>query len=373
LIPFSSQSRSSVVVAAVAIHVGLIGVYLGKCGGDLSALVGASHAAVGHPPLERVSASIGPGGYDGMFYYAIARNPWVPHTLGIDAPAFRHVRVLYPMLCWLLSGGDADLLLWVMPAVNLLAIAALAWLGATLALKHGMSPWWGFVLPLAVNACIPALRNLTDNVSTLAVFALLLAWLLDARWWVAALLALAALFAREQNVLVVGILILAATFRKQPRAVGGLAGVLAVWFVWLGLLHAAYGCWPFQIGVKVFGVPFAGMAYGWSHLGGSYHFSTRLAIVNGLSLGHMALLLCCMAPIAVLCGSRIVGGVILIGALLAVVSTDVIWNDLWSYRRAFVWLPLGIWLGGIQTRRPWLLVSLLPAALFSLAAALRLV
>lgn len=359
-----------VVLASVALHVGLMGIYLRKYAGDVSALVGASHAQVGRPPLEAVTASIGPGGYDGMFYYAIARNPWAPHTLGIDAPAFRHVRLLYPVLCWLASGGESHLLLFVMPLVNLLAIAALAWIGAQHALKLGMSPWWGFVLPLAVNACIPALRNLTDNVSTLAVFALLLAWLADGRWWVVGMCALAALFAREQNVLIVGVLMAMALFRQEPKRLGVLAAALAVWCLWLGVLHATYARWPFAIGVQVFGTPFGGLAYGWTHLGGFQH-STRLAIINGLSLGHMIVLLGCAAPLAIARDNRTVATVVvLLGAVMAVVGTDALWSDLFSYRRAFVWLPLGIWLAGVQTRSLWLLASLLPAALFSLAAAL---
>ena len=33
-------------------------------------------------------------GYDGQFYYAIARGPWHRHEAGIDAPVVRHARVL---------------------------------------------------------------------------------------------------------------------------------------------------------------------------------------------------------------------------------------------------------------------------------------
>jgi hypothetical protein len=77
----------------------------------------------------------------------------------------RHLRILYPLVGWLLSGGDALRLLWVLPAINLGAIAALAAVGALLALRSGLSSWWGFLLPIAVNAGLPALRDLTDNLS----------------------------------------------------------------------------------------------------------------------------------------------------------------------------------------------------------------
>ena len=87
-----------------------------------------------------------------------------------------------------------------MPLVNLLAIAALAALGAAAARGYGLSPWWGVLLPFAVNAGMPALRNLTDVLSTLSVAALLIAWLRRWPWWTAALCAAATLFSREQNV-----------------------------------------------------------------------------------------------------------------------------------------------------------------------------
>jgi hypothetical protein len=368
----TNRSIAAVVIGSLVLHAALLTLYVAKHNGDVTALVGASHAAVGRDPLESVTTSIGPGGYDGMFYYAIARNPWTPHTLGIDNPALRHVRILYPILCWLVSGGDALRLFWVMPAIQLIIIGALAWLGSWTAWKHGMSVAWGFVLPLAVNACIPALRDLTDNLSTLLVFALLVAWLFEAPWWSVTLLALAAVFAREQNVLVVGIVMLAAAWKQRYAVTSGLAATLAAWLAWATFLHALYGSWVFQNGSFVCGLPLNGFAYGWTHLGG-FHHSTRLAIVNSVSLGHMALLLVVAVPAVLLGGSRALAVILLLSVVLAVFATDAIWNDLISYRRVLVGLPLGIWLAGIRARKTWLLWPLTPAGLFSLAATLRYV
>jgi len=368
--PFPVRKALLVVLTAVLLHAGMLAIYVGKYG-DLSALVGASYRAVGQPPLEAVTVGIGPGGYDGMFYYAIAQNPWVPHTLGIDAPAFRHVRVLYPICCWALSGGgDPQLLLWVMPLVNLLAIAGLTWLGAWVAWRHGLSPWWGLVVPLAVSACIPAARNLTDNLSTLAVFALLAAWLLDRPWWLLTLLALAAVFTREQNILVVGIVFVTAACTRRGAVAGGMAFALAAWLGWISLLQWVYGVSPLHIGVKVFSVPLGGLTYAWTHLGG-YHGSTRLAIINGLSLLHMALFLGLGAYVVWQRRSAAVVLVVLASMGMALLATEVLWNDLVSYRRALVWLPLGLFLTGVQANQRWLLCCLIPAGLFSLAVALR--
>jgi hypothetical protein len=365
-----TRSIIAAVVATIGVHTALLALYVAKHNGDVTALVGASHSAVGRPPLERVTTSIGPGGYDGMFYYAIARNPWTPHTLGIDNPPLRHVRILYPILCWLVSGGDALRLFWAMPAIQLVIIGALAWLGSWTAWKHGMSVAWGVVLPLVVNAGIPALRDLTDNLSTLLIFALLVAWLFEAPWWSLTLLALAAVFAREQNVLVVGIVMLAAAWKQRYALTSGLVATLVAWLAWATFLHAVYGSWVFENSSLVRGVPFDGLAYGWTHLGG-FHHSTRLAIINGLSLGHMAVLLAIAVPAGLFGGSRVLAAVLLLSLVLAIFATDGIWNDLISYRRVLVGLPLGIWLAGIHGRKSRLLWPLTPAGLFSLAAALR--
>ena len=365
------RATVSVVAATVVLHAVLMGIYLSKFEYDISAFVGASHSAVGQPPLEHVTASIGPGGYDGMFYYAIARNPFVPQRLGIDHPTRRHARILYPILSWLASaGGHPVALLWVMPALNLLLIGGLAWLGSWTAQQYGMSAVWGFVLPLAVNAGIPALLDLTDNVSTLLVFALLVAWLRHASSWLLMLLALGAVLAREQNVLIVAILLAAAVGSRRRAAASALAMTLGVWLAWAAVLQAAYGVSVFEGSRHVRGVPFAGLAYGWSHLGG-VRDSTRLAIINGLSLGHMAVLMVVAIPAVLFYSNRLVGAVLVLSLVLAVIGTNVIWNDLIEYRRVLVWLPLGIWLSGLESRQAWLLWSLTPAGLFSLAAALR--
>ncbi len=116
-----------------------------------------------------------------------------------------------------------------MPLVNLLAIAGLAWLGALAATRQGFSPWWGVLLPLAVDAALPAMRDLTDAVSTCALAALLVAWLLRQPWWVLLPCALAAVFSREQNTAVVAIVLACAAWRRQWPTCAALAVVLALW------------------------------------------------------------------------------------------------------------------------------------------------
>jgi hypothetical protein len=360
--------------AAVLLHVALLGLYLHKYDYDPSALVCASRGAAGHYPLEKVQVGIGPGGYDGMFYYALARNPWRLHLQeGIDAPAFRHSRLLYLAICWAGSGGDAGLLLWVMPLLNLAAIGGLAWLGAWYAQRQDLSPWWGLALPFVVNAAIPALRNLTDVLSTLFVCALLLAWLTEQRPWLLLVLALGAVLTREQNLAPVGLMLLAAGWQRRFALSAGLAAVLAVWLGWIGLVWAGYGVWPYQGGGCHWQLPGQGYAYAWTHLGGLERFSTRLACFNALSLAQFTVAAGLGVAIAFWKADPLVRATALAAVVMALLASPQIWNDLISYRRAFVWLPLGVWLAAVQLRRPAVLWTLLPAGLFSVGAALRYV
>src|ERR1700722_18790855 len=202
-------------LAAVALHATLLFSYAVPGDGDLSVLVCVGPDKAGSYPFEQVKSPVGTNGYDGMYYYALARSPWKRHGADLDCPGVRHLRILYPALCWLLSRGDPRALFWAMPLVNLLAIGGLAAFGASMARRAGKSAWWGVLLPLAVNALLPAMRNLTDDVSALAVCGLLCAWLWNWPAWSIGLWAAAALFSREQNAVLVLCVFVAALWQRR--------------------------------------------------------------------------------------------------------------------------------------------------------------
>jgi hypothetical protein len=338
-----------------------MGAYVAAYGGDLSALVCASRPAAGQPPYEAVRVGFGPDGYDGQFYYALARAPWRTHHSGIDLPAFRHLRLLYPALSWLLSGGDKYVLLGIMPLVNLAAVAGLTVLGARLALRQGLSPWWGFWLPLAANAGMPALRNLSDPLATLAAFGLLAAWLQGSRGGVVLLWALAAVFAREQNVALVGLLVLAAAWQRRLAVAAGLGAVLLLWITWVGVLRVVYGAWPFPVGAGAFDLPLVGFL---TRCRASFFGGTEGSrVIHALGLGFVTLEVVLALYVASRPINRLVSAVLLVSVLFALLGGPAIYSGTWSYARVFVWLPLGIWLGCVQTRQRWP-VGLLGLAVF---------
>jgi hypothetical protein len=391
-IPFCIlQSAFCIALVAAAFHAALLAAYVAAFHNDLSSLVCVARERLGQAPYEHIRTGFDRNGYDGQFYYALARAPWMRHGLDIDMPAVRQARILYPAASWLLSGGDGERLLWAMPLVNLLAIAGLAALGALVARDNGLNPWWGVLLPFAVNAGMPALRNLTDVTSTLAVAALLVAWLRRAPWWVITLAAAATLFGREQNVLIV-LLVLAFSVRRpsggrQPpearssqgadaprsanvnaRLLMGLFGVLLLWSMWLGVLRVYYGEWSLLPAGGNLGPPLAGIVYRWTHL---------TVDSRGFTLFHVVCLLTLTLQLGLALwlwrvpGDRLVRLVALAGAALAIVGGLALYGDNWSYPRVFAWLPLGVWLACVQARWYWPLVALSAPGVLPVAVLLR--
>lgn len=349
------------VLAAAAWHALLLAGYVLAFGGDLSALVCADRERVGRWPYETVRVGFGTPGFDGQFYYTLARDPWRLYGAPIDVPAYRHARILYPALAWALSGGgDPGKLLWAMPAINLLAAAGLAWLGARLALHHGRSAWWGFLLPVVVNVGMPALRNLTDPLAALTACGLLTAWLLRSRAWVVFAWAAAAVLSREQNAAVVLIVLLAALYHRQWRHAAGLAAAVLLLAGWLAALRGAYGEWPFS--KDNVSLPLAGMFDCWRQPGA---FPTvRSAALHAVGMLLIAAQVALSVGLAFVRVNRSVKLVALAGALLALVAGAAVYEGEWSYTRVFLWMPLAVWLGSVVTGRRWPLAVLSPAALW---------
>jgi hypothetical protein len=359
--------------AAVAggLHAVLLFSYVAAFGGDPGSLVCVNARCIGKPPYEAVRVSVQKEGYDGQFYYALAQAPWGRNELGMDCAPMRQVRILYPALSWLLSGGDPQRLLWVMPGLNLLAIAGLAGLGAALALRGGLSPWWGVLLPLAVNVAMPALRDLTDVLSTFAIGALLVTWLLRGPWWALTLGAGAALFSREQNLAIVLAVFLGAVWRRQTLTCAGLAGALALWAGWIGVVAVRYGVWPFH-GMEEghFGLPLAGMLSRLSHLdqvpsraSAAVHLVSLLLLLFEIGLAvYLAL------HLVRLRADLVLPLVTLAGAALALLGGFILYEDHWGYSRLFAWLPLGLWLTCAHLRWRWPLVLTSVPVMLPLAA-----
>lgn len=345
-----------VALAAAAAYALLLGLFVIAHKGDPGSLVCADPARIGKAPLEVVKVGFGQG-YDGQFYYAIARNPWRTHSSEeIDGPP-RHVRILYPALGWLLSGGDRTALLWVLPLVNLVALAGLAACGAHVVQARGLSPWWGLLLPAAVGGGIAALRDLTDVVSACAIAGLLVARL---RGWHPALLLLAAaatLFSREQNIIVVAAVLAVTVWERRWSTAAGLVGVIALWAGWVVALRLAYGTWPVLTTQGNLGLPLSGLRYALTHLK-PVHSGVITVAINVLCLLSLIIQIGLLAYLARLRPDPALLLVALAGFVLLITTGVSIYEDRWSFMRVLAWLPLALWLGYGEVRRSWALVVL---------------
>jgi hypothetical protein len=355
------------VVAAVLVQVGLTAVYLAPFGGNASALVCLDEKHLGQWPFDGIDIGFGKTGFDGQFYYALARNPWIrhPELLSFAAP-YRHARILFLLLSWALSGGSTALLIWAMPLVNLLAIAGLAWLGCELAGHYGRNPWWGFALPLVLNVGTAALRDLTDPLAAFTVCGMLAAWLL--RWpaWQLGAWAVAAVLSREQNAAVVVLLLLESLRHRSWPKTTLLTGALVVLLAWVGMLKWTYGDWPTAPGNL--DPPFAGMWYRWTHLVGG---GSGAALIHALGMCLLTVQVGLSLSLVPLRAERLTALVALAGACLAVMGGHSIYENGWSYPRVFLWMPLALWLWGVQTGRNWPTILSLAVLMWPLSAVIQ--
>jgi hypothetical protein len=353
------------VLAAACIHIALVGFYLIPFHGDVGVMVCAPKHWLGQGPLEKVHTTVGTDGFDGTYYYIIAQNPLHPQDDFIDLPCYRRARIFYPMASWLLSGGgDPSGLLWVMPLLNLLATCGLAWLGARFAYAHGRSAWWGFLLPLAVNAVMPGLRNLTDSWSAFATMGVMIAWFL--RWSSLSLAgwAIMAALTREQNLAIVAALGLAAIMERDWRRVAALGTAVLIAAGWLAYLWAHYGHPPrAPTGLDL---PFTGIWYGWTHLGVNDIGQARNPYPHLIRFTILTIQTALCLAIAVR-DRRALGLLALVAASLVLVACQPLYVDRWNYPRVLNWTAMVIWLWAVQSGRRWPVVLLAPTALWPIA------
>ncbi|HEV3385663.1 MAG TPA: hypothetical protein VG097_12680 [Gemmata sp.] len=358
------EGRSSVVIpwfpvalTAMVAYALLIALFVAAYKNDVSALACINPSHVGTFPFETAGIGLGTAnGYDGQFYYAVARDPWRIHGPNeIDLPA-RHVRILYPALAWLVSRGDPTALFWALPLVNILALGGLAGLGALLARSRGLSSWWGLLLPEAVCGGLTLLRDLTDLVSSLTISVMLVARLRNWNPMVLVIAAGGALFSREQNIFVVSAFLFVSLWERNWRTALGLAAVLILWGSWVLILKLEYEAWPILPSQGNLSQPFEGLRYACTHLGNTRD-EIRMNLFCLLSLaGQVGLLAYLLRqrcdPALVLVG--------LTGLLLVCTAGESVYLSWWAYMRVQAWLPLALWLGfaGAGCRWPLFILAL---------------
>src|SRR5215813_2420377 len=106
------------------------------------------------------------GGYDGQFYYRLALDPFTSKRtdfgITLDNPSYRHQRILYPFLAWVMSAGRADLAPWAMLFINCAGLCLIGWLGGSYAQTFKQHALWGLFLPLYPGSLFSLTRDLVE-------------------------------------------------------------------------------------------------------------------------------------------------------------------------------------------------------------------
>jgi len=170
-------------VAAIVLlaAVGFVALRLVVAGsGDISHFVIATRVPFVNPAKAPGGLGLIHGNpYDGEFYYRLALDPANLHTtafgITLDVP-FRLERIGYPFLAWLLALGQAPLVPFSLVLVNVLAMAAIGYLGAVFAVAAKRHALWGLLLPAYFGLWFSLARDLTEPVSAACLLAALLAY-----------------------------------------------------------------------------------------------------------------------------------------------------------------------------------------------------
>lgn len=251
-------------VASLAIALSVVGVRLVVEAGDISRFVRAA------PPFAD-PAAVPPGlavtdaGYDGMFYYRLALDPFTDertaHGITLDLPAYRQQRIAYPLLVWAVSLGDAGRVPVALVAVNVAGLGALGLVGAILARRSGRHALWGMLFTAYPGFVMTLTRDLTEIVAATALLGGL-ALLRRERATGGGLALAAAALARETTILVAasaGIARLVA----RPRAPAAWAPLALPAIALVAMQAALAQRWlaaaPAQ-GATALSLPFVGLA-----------------------------------------------------------------------------------------------------------------
>jgi len=246
---------------ALLAYGGVLAVLLRKHEGDVSLMVIAGGGLV-DPSQTPPGLTVDPksGGYDGMMFYRLALEPFTrvrtAYGITLDEPSYRQQRILYPVIVWMLSLGNAEWVPWLMVVVNLLAIGFMALGAGGIARQYGIAPLWGVLVPLYPGFLISFSRDTAEIVA--AAFAVCALWAFGAsRWKTYTLLLCCAVLTREMWLLVAIAIGVVWLWRRAAPVYTFIAPGL-LYMVWQLVLSSWWDRMPLAAGTPDGIVPFAG-------------------------------------------------------------------------------------------------------------------
>ncbi len=279
-------------------------------------------------------------GYDGQFYYAIAVSPARPdqEDTGIrGVNAYRHQRILYPLIVWLFSLGKKGWVPYSMIAVNLAAVCWIAWLAGRLCQTMQKNALWGLLISLYPGYLLSLSRNLAEI--TAGAFILAALWLITRRRNIWAAIALSfGILARETALVVAVSAILASggAYLRNPRKSDFRWMVLfmpiLVYGLWQAVLWRYWGSPAFAKAGGLIGAPLEGLL-------SSLASAMRLKHISDFAVCCDLAFIVFFTTTALLCSRRTTAPLLyrisltFYGAMVFVLS-DKVWIENLGYFRA---------------------------------------
>jgi len=179
--PWTQLNRP--VVPAVLALLGWLGFALARwqiwAKGHLSLFIMAGHTYTHRDQLPRGLLLVPSAGYDGQFYYRLALDPlnWNKTAFGITMDqSYRYTRIGYPILAWLVSLGQHQLVPLALVVINLLGVAAMAFLGGMFARESGRHALWGLAFAAYFGLVISVGRDTAEPLAEACMLGGLLAY-----------------------------------------------------------------------------------------------------------------------------------------------------------------------------------------------------
>jgi hypothetical protein len=204
--------------------------------------------------------SAGTWGYDGQYYYQIARNPLGAYMF-MDNPSFRYQHILYGLVVGVLSLGQPVLIPYMLLFVNLLSVVLSVEIVSRLLTKHWLSPWFSLAMGLYFGQVA---ATMFDTAEPFTYFLICIGvWLLEEKHLtLAALLMGLATLSREIAVLFPAGYALFFLIRKdwQTFIRFTVLGILPLLF-WLIILRLIFGESGLTFTRPLEHIPFAGIFF----------------------------------------------------------------------------------------------------------------
>lgn len=194
-------------------------------------------------------------GYDGHFFYMMATD--LLHNR-ILIPAYRHQRILYPLLAYVLAFGNINLFPSTLILINYLSVILGTYILLLILKKYKANLYLGFLWAFNVGFFICIARDLCAPL--LFLFILLAAYNLEKKcFYLSSLFLLFAILTKESAVIIILPLLVYFVLRKDFKKIFIYCLPLAALSIWQMLLFIKFGDIPLFENLERVSFPFIGI------------------------------------------------------------------------------------------------------------------